>query len=153
MPRPRRFEVREPRVAYRAETSKVLVDTNVLIDILVDDPAWCDWSSARLAEVIDTAQPLINVIVYAEVAATFESLEALETALNGLSLTREHVPWEAAFLASKAHRLYRRRGGARTTTLSDFFIGAHAAIAGHTLLTRNATRYREYFPKLRLIAP
>lgn len=154
--RPPRFAVREPTTPYvvaAAARRRVLVDTNVLIDVLANDPQWYEWSGEQLARVIDEGSPIINPIVYAEVAATFESMETLDATLNGFELAREHLPWAAAFLASKAHRLYRTRGGARTTTLPDFFIGAHAALADYTLLTRDARRYREYFPRLRLIAP
>ena len=153
--RPARFEVREAPAPYHTTLgpARVLVDTNVLIDVFASDPRWFDWSSAQLARVIDTRQAVINPIVYAEVAATFEAIEALDAALNDLAMLREHLPWPAAFLASKAHRRYRARGGKREQTLADFFIGAHAAIADYTLLTRDGRRYREYFPKLRVIAP
>lgn len=149
MPRRR---VREPRAAYLAAPS-VLVDSNVLIDVLEEDPRWFEWSAARLAAAVDTGSAVINPIVYAEVAADFATLEELERALAPFDLRREALPWDAAFLAAKAYKLYRKRGGTRSSPLPDFYIGAHASLAGHGLLTRDAVRYREYFPKLRLIAP
>jgi predicted nucleic acid-binding protein len=154
--RPSRFDVRESSARYAVEPTaprRVLVDTNVLIDVLANDPTWYEWSARELGRVIDEAQPVMNPIVYAEVAANYDSIEALDSTLNSFNLMREHLPWQAAFLAARAQVLYRARGGKRATTLPDFFIGAHAALAGYTLLTRDAQRYREYFPKLAVIAP
>lgn len=130
----------------------VLVDSNVLLDILIPDPEWEAWSSAALAEAAETSLLAINPIIFAEVSVGFDRIEELEAALPQ-ELRREALPWEAAFLAGKAFLAYRRRGGARTTPLPDFYIGAHAAVRGYTLLTRDARRYRGYFPKLSLIAP
>ncbi len=92
-------------------------------------------------------------IIYAEVAADFSTTEALEAAIGPLKLAREALSWKAAFLAGKAYKLYRRRGGTRCSPLPDFYIGAHALLAGYALLTRDQRRYREYFPKLKVIAP
>lgn len=131
----------------------VLVDSNVLLDIITDDPAWAGWSSATLERTADEAILVINALVYAEVSIGFASIEALEEALPTDLYRREHVPYEAAFLAGKAVLRYREVGGARTTPLPDFYIGAHAAVSGYRLLTRDATRYRTYFPTLELIAP
>ena len=130
-----------------------LVDANVLLDIASEDEEWLDWSGSMLTEAAERGLIAINPIIYAEVSTRYDTIEAVEDALPPEFYTRAPLPWEAAFLAAKAFRAYRRRGGARTSTLPDFFIGAHAAIAGMTLLTRDARRYRTYFPKLRIIAP
>ncbi|MCC6617658.1 MAG: type II toxin-antitoxin system VapC family toxin [Chloroflexi bacterium] len=131
----------------------VLVDSNVLLDVATDDPKWGAWSSATLARTADEAVLVINALVYAEVSIGFAAIEALEDALPAELFRREDLPYEAAFLAGKAFLSYRRRGGTKRSPLPDFFIGAHAAVSGYRLLTRDATRYRTYFPKLRLIAP
>lgn len=131
----------------------ILVDTNVLIDVAVDDPDWGDWSAEQLAAARDGAGLAINAIVYAELSVHYESAEALEDLLAPFRFQRLHLPWEAAFLAGKVFKRYRHRGGSKTAPLPDFFIGAHAAVAGLVLLTRDARRYRQYFPRLRLIAP
>jgi predicted nucleic acid-binding protein len=130
----------------------VLVDANVLLDILIPDPEWGDWSSAALADAAESSLLAINPIVFAEVSVGFDRIEDLEAALPE-ELQREALPWDAAFLAGKAFVSYRRRGGARHAPLPDFYIGAHAAVRGYTLLTRDARRYRTYFPKLAVIAP
>jgi len=130
----------------------VLVDSNVLLDILIPDPTWEEWSSAALAEVAESCLMAINPIIYAEIGMGFERIEDLDAALPE-ELQREALPWDAAFLAGKAFLAYKRRGGIRRSTLPDFFIGAHAAIYGHTLLTRDSRRFRSYFPTLTLIAP
>jgi predicted nucleic acid-binding protein len=131
----------------------VLVDTNVLIDYLDQEGDWFDWSAAMLAEVAEQGRIAINPIIYAEVSVAFQAIEDVETALPSAYFARVPLPWEACFLAAKAFHHYRRRGGARTSALPDFFIGAHAAVSGMTLLTRDARRYRAYFPKLKIIAP
>jgi len=131
----------------------VLVDSNVLLDVATDDPNWGTWSSATLARTADEAVLVINALVYAEVSIGFAAIEALEDALPTELFRREDLPYEAAFLAGKAFLSYRRRGGTKRSPLPDFYIGAHAAVSGYRLLTRDATRYRTYFPKLRLIAP
>lgn len=130
----------------------VLVDSNVLLDILIPDAEWEAWSAGALAEAAESSLLAINPIIYAEVSIGFERVEDLEAALPD-ELRREPLPWDAAFLAGKAFLGYRRRGGARATPLPDFFIGAHAAVRGHTLLTRDARRYRTYFPTLSVMAP
>jgi predicted nucleic acid-binding protein len=130
-----------------------MVDSNVLIDVVSDDPTWGAWSAGRLADAAETGRLIINAIIYAEVSTRFSRIEDVETALPRDMLDREAIPYEAAFLAAKAFVAYRRRGGARTAPLPDFLIGAHATIAGHSLLTRDAARYRTYFPKLDVIAP
>ena len=131
----------------------VLVDSNILLDVVTGDPTWGAWSSASLARTADEAILVINALVYAEVSVGFASIEALEEALPSSLYRREPLPYEAGFLAGKAFLHYRQAGGARRSTLPDFYIGAHAAVAGYQLLTRDATRYRTYFPTLQLIAP
>ena len=130
-----------------------LVDSNVLLDVLQDEGEWTDWSGAMLGRAAAQGILVINPIVYAEVCFGYDTVEDLERALPAAYCRREALPWDAAFLASRAFLAYRRRGGARRSPLPDFYIGAHAAIAGHTLLTRDPKRYRSYFPKLRIIAP
>lgn len=130
----------------------VLVDSNVLLDILIPDPEWEEWSSLTLAEVAEASLLAINPLIYAEVSIGFERVEDLDSALPE-ELQREALPWDAAFLAGKAFMAYRRQGGARKSTLPDFFIGAHAAVRDYALLTRDSRRYRKYFPTLTLIAP
>jgi predicted nucleic acid-binding protein len=131
----------------------VLVDANVLLDILTDDPRWRSWSEEKLLVVIETDQAAVNPIIYAELGAAYRTAAELERALSGWPVQRLPLPYEAAFPAAKAFLRYRRRGGQRHSPLPDFYIGAHAAAAGLTLLTRDAPRYRTYFPKVRLISP
>lgn len=131
----------------------VLVDTNVLIDVAVDDPHWGDWSADQLARARESDQLALNAIIFAELSVHFASAEQLESLLAPFRFERLHLPWEAAFVAGKAFKRYRSRGGSKSTPLPDFFIGAHAATAGLPLLTRDARRYREYFPTVRLISP
>ncbi|TSE00026.1 type II toxin-antitoxin system VapC family toxin [Skermania sp. ID1734] len=130
-----------------------LVDTSVLLDVLTDDPRWGAWSQSVLAEARDTSRLVINPIVYAEVSAGFDTIEELDAALPKADFDREALPYHAGFLAGKAFLVYRRRGGARRSPLPDFYIGAHAAVGGYRLLTRDAGRYRSYFPTLTVIAP
>lgn len=131
----------------------VLVDTNVLIDVALDDPRWGEWSADNLERARETEALALNAIVYAELSVHFDSAELLEAVLAPFKFERLHLPWEAAFVAAKAFKRYRARGGTKTAPLPDFFIGAHAATAGFTLLTRDPRRYREYFPSVRLISP
>lgn len=130
-----------------------MVDSSVLLDVITDDPAWGAWSSDRLERVADEAVLVINALIYAEVSIGFESIEALEEALPPDLYRREHLPYEAGFLAGSAFLRYRHGGGSRRSPLPDFYVGAHAAVAGYRLLTRDATRYRTYFPTIDLIAP
>jgi predicted nucleic acid-binding protein len=130
-----------------------MVDSNVLLDVVTDDPTWAAWSSQSLERAADDAILLINALIYAEVSVGFDSIEALEQALPPDLYRREHLPYEAAFLAGKVFVRYREAGGSRQSPLPDFYIGAHAAVAGYRLLTRDASRYRTYFPTLELIAP
>jgi hypothetical protein len=131
----------------------VLVDSNVLLDVLTEDPRWFGWSSSALARCADQADLVINQIVYAEVSMGFDRIEDLESALPPEMLIRSPLPWDAAFLAGKCFKAYRRRGGEQRSPLPDFYIGAHAAVSGLSLLTRDPSRYRTYFPRLELIAP
>jgi predicted nucleic acid-binding protein len=131
----------------------VLVDSNVILDVFTEDPKWSAWSSAALAEATETGWLIINPIIYAEVSIHFLRIEDLDIALPRDRFVREPVPFAAAFLAGKVFLECRRRGGPRPSPLPDFFIGAHAAVAGHRLLTRDPTRFRAHFPKLRLITP
>jgi len=130
-----------------------MVDSNILLDVATGDPMWGAWSTASLARTADESILVINALIYAEVSVGFTSIEALEEALPTDLYRREPLPYEAAFLAGKAFLDYRRRGGDRRSPLPDFYIGAHAAVSGYRLLTRDATRYRTYFPRLGLIAP
>jgi predicted nucleic acid-binding protein len=131
----------------------VLVDSNVILDVSTEDPRWFEWSATKLAELADAVGLVINPIVYAEVSVGFDRIEDLDAALPLDLFRREALPFEAGFLAGKAFVRYRSRGGARTTPLPDFYIGAHAALAGYRLLTRDAGRYQSYFPSLELITP
>lgn len=131
----------------------ILVDSNVLLDIATEDRVWCEWSSETLGRHAEEDTLWINPIIYAEVSVGFAAIEELDAALGGEYFRRSQLPWEAGFLAGKCFLAYRRRGGVRRSPLPDFYIGAHAAVAGMSLLTRDPTRYRTYFPKLSLISP
>lgn len=131
----------------------VLVDSNVLLDVVTGNEEWLDWSASMLAALADAHRLVINPIVYAEVAAGFERIEDLEEALPRDYYERHPLPWEAAFLAGQCFVKYRRKGGVRRSPLPDFYIGAHALVSGLTLLTRDSSRYRAYFPKLTLVCP
>lgn len=130
-----------------------LVDSNVLLDIATQDSNWRDWSTEALESVANESPLIINAIIYAEVSIGFQRIEDLEAAIPADLYRRDPLPFEAAFLAGKAFLRYRRRGGMRVRPLPDFYIGAHAAIAQHRLLTRDPRRYRTYFPTVELIAP
>lgn len=130
-----------------------LVDTNVIVDVLDQGSEWADWSATMLGNAAGRGTLVINPIIYAEVSVEYDEIEEVEDALPGHYFVRAQLPWEAAFLAGKCFERYRRRGGTRRSPLPDFYIGAHAAVTGMTLLTRDARRYRSYFRKLRIIAP
>ena len=130
-----------------------LVDSNVILDVITDDDEGGDWSADQLAEAAHSGTLIINPIIYAEVSVGFERIEDLDEALPANYYRRLPLPFEAAFLAGQCFVKYRRRGGDRRSPMPDFYIGAHAAIAGFTLLTRDARRYQTYFPSLRIIAP
>ena len=132
---------------------RVLVDSNVLLDVFEPDAAWYEWSAERIVHCATYGRLVINHVVFAEVSVGFSSIETLDHKLPPSLYERAPLPWEAAFLAGKAFMDYRSAGGARSSPLPDFFIGAHAAVTGMSLLTRDAARYRTYFPTVELIAP
>ncbi len=121
--------------------------------MLGDDPAWGQWSSEQIRDAIDGEGVVINPIVYAEVSIHFASIEDLEATLPPEDFCREGLPWEAGFLAGRAFLQYRHKGGAKTSPLPDFYIGAHAVLDGYRLLTRNRKDFRSYFPALEIVAP
>jgi len=130
-----------------------LVDSNVLFDVMTNDPAWGQWSADRITQALDDGRLVINPIVYAEVSIGFGRIEELDDALPASEFEREPLPYEAGFLAGKAYVAYRRRGGSRRSPMPDFYIAAHAAVRGYRLLTRDAKRYLTYFPGVEVIAP
>ncbi len=130
-----------------------MTDSNALLDVITDDPIWSAWTLEAFAMAAIRGELVINQVILAEVAPGFSSYDDLNAAIPSQTFRRESLPWEAAFIAGQAHRIYRERGGARRTPLGDFYIGAHAFFRGYTLITRDAARYRTYFPRLRLIAP
>jgi predicted nucleic acid-binding protein len=132
--------------------TSVLVDSSVLLDLFTENSEWFDWSTEMLSTIADTAELVINPVIFAEVSVHFARIEELDEAIPQTMFRREPIPFDAAFLAGKIFLAYRRRGGTRVAPLPDFFIGAHAAVAGYDLLTRNARHYRRDFPKLKLIA-
>jgi predicted nucleic acid-binding protein len=131
----------------------VLVDTNVLIDVLEDDPVWANWSIQQLRAQSRVHKLAINPIIYAELSQTFSTFEALDGVVDQLGLVMLEIPRPALFLAGKAFVRYRKVGGNKHNVLADFFIGAHAAVKKFPLLTRDAKRYRNYFPSVNLIVP
>lgn len=131
----------------------ILVDSNVIIDVLSENPHWSPWSEAALANAANSDEIAINPIIYAEVASGFATMAELDARLGFGDFLRLPLPYEAGFIAGRAFVDYRRRGGVRTSPLPDFYIGAHAAIAGLTLLTRDPKRYAGYFPSVKLISP
>ena len=133
--------------------SFILVDSNVLLDVFTRDPIWYERSANALSEAADITRLVINPIIYAEVSVRFSRAELLDQELPSNLFERDAIPYEAAFLAGKAFAEYRRRGGARRSPLPDLFVGAHAAVAGYRLLTRDPAGYRSYFPRLQIIAP
>jgi len=130
---------------------KTLVDTNVLLDVITHDPAWASWSERALRKAAEHTTLVINPIIFAEVSAQFSTIEAADAALADFS--REPLPYEAGFLTGKVFLAYRKRGGTKRSPMPDFYVGAHAVVARMTLLTRDAARYRTYFPALNIIAP
>ena len=129
----------------------MLVDTNVLLDIITRDPAWLSWSESALREIAERSALVINPIIFAEVSMKFDRIEDADAAL--VDFVREPLPYEAGFLAGKAFLAYKRRGGEKRSPMPDFYVGAHAVVGRMELLTRDAARYRTYFPKLRIVAP
>jgi predicted nucleic acid-binding protein len=134
-------------------TERILVDSNILIDLLTVNSEWFEWSSTALAQAAEDGLLVINPLIYAEVSIRFQRIEDLDDALPPDDFIRTPLPWSAAFLAGKSFLDYRRRGGTKTAPLPDFYIGAHAAVAKFKLLTRGVARYRTYFPTVELIAP
>lgn len=131
----------------------VMIDSNVLLDLMTRDTRWFAWSAAAVESAANRFRLVINTIIFAEISVHYSRIEDVEAALPKALIEREAIPYEAAFLAGKSFLTYRRRRGTKQSPLSDFFIGAHAAVAGYHLLTRDAARYRTYFPRLQLIAP
>jgi predicted nucleic acid-binding protein len=133
--------------------SGVLIDSNVLLDLMTVDPHWFSWSAAATENAANRYRLVINAVIYAEISIRYSRIEDLEAALPKTMVEREAIPYEGAFLAGKSFLAYQRRGGLKRSPLPDFLIGAHAAVAGYRLLTRDAARYRTYFPNLELITP
>jgi predicted nucleic acid-binding protein len=130
-----------------------LVDSCVLLDVIVADQQWADWSAGQLTTAMDAGPVVINPLVYAEVSVGFETVEELDDLLPSADFRREPLPFVAGFAAGKAFWRYRRDGGGKRSPLPDFYIGAHALVAGYRLLTRDARRYRTYFPAIDIVAP
>ncbi|MBX9619987.1 MAG: type II toxin-antitoxin system VapC family toxin [Hyphomicrobiales bacterium] len=131
----------------------ILVDTNVLLDIATNDPTWASWSIESLDAASTIGPVVVNGVIYCEFSVGYERIEDVERRLTDVDIGWVEIPREALFLAGKAFHTYRRHGGRRTGVLPDFFIGAHAAVSGMTLLTRDASRYRTYFPTVSLVSP
>lgn len=130
-----------------------LIDTNVLIDVATDDATWADWSQRQLENASERGPLLINEIIYAELSVGFDQIEELDAFLGRADIETRYLQLPALFLAGKAFRQYRRAGGVRSSILADFFIGAHAAVSHLPLLTRDARKYKTYFPDIEVIAP
>ena len=147
--------VREADARYlvNALPRGTLVDSCVLIDVLADDPVWAEWSLDQLERCAALGPLLINPLILAEISPRFERASDLEVALAGLPLVKAALPWDAAFLAGQAFKVYRQSPGLKTSPMPDFYIGAHALVGQLQLLTRDAARYRSYFPTLALVAP
>lgn len=130
-----------------------LIDSNVLLDLMTDDKRWADWSQVQLEQATSAGRLIINNVIYAEISTRHSTVEAIDAMLRDLDIDLVAIPRTALFLAGKAYLRYRANGGVRTGVLSDFFIGAHAAVERLPLLTRDARRYRSYFPTVELITP
>lgn len=130
-----------------------LVDANVALDLVTRDPYWAEWSTAALDAASIQGPLLINDVIYAELSVRYENVDDLERFVNGTGLQMALIPRPALFLAGKAFARYRKAGGTRTGVLPDFFVGAHAMVSGIPLLTRDARRYRTYFPAVTLVSP
>jgi len=130
---------------------KTLVDTNVLLDVITQDEAWASWSESALRKAAEHSTLVINPIIFAEASMRFARIEDADAALADFA--REPLPYEAGFLGGKAFLAYRKRGGTKRSPMPDFYVGAHAVVGSMTLLTRDAARYRTYFPALKIIAP
>lgn len=147
--------VNEPHAAATAavEIPVALVDSSVLLDILTDDVAWAAWSEQAVAQAREEGRLAINPIIYAEISTGFGRIEDLDDAVPASDFAREPLPYQAGFIVGKAFLAYRKRGGERRSPLPDFYIGAHAAVCGYRLLTRDGARYRTYFPSVDLVTP
>jgi predicted nucleic acid-binding protein len=130
-----------------------LVDSCVLLDVITGDEQWADWSAEQIAVAMDTGRVVINPLIYAEVSVGYERIEELDELLPSSDYEREPLPYVAGFAAGKAFLRYRRGGGDKRSPMPDFYIGAHAAIAGYRLLTRDVRRYRTYFPTIDIVGP
>ncbi len=130
-----------------------LVDTNILVDIAVRDPTWWGWSKTQIIAAAKRGAVVINPVIYSEFSVRYQRTEEVDSFLPETEFSRENLPWTAAFAAGVAFRRYRQAGGGRERVLPDFLIGAHAAIRGHTILTRDPKGYRAYFPSVELITP
>lgn len=130
-----------------------LIDSCVLLDVITSDKQWADWSAEQIAAAMDNGRVIINPLIYAEVSVGYESIEELDDLLPAADFERETLPYLAGFAAGKAFLRYRRAGGGKRSPMPDFYIGAHAAVAGYQLLTRDVRRYRTYFPRITIIAP
>jgi predicted nucleic acid-binding protein len=146
-------ERRRPVPGRTSNGTVTLVDSNVLLDVLTEDPTWSQWSGTALAASRDAGGLVINPIVYAEISVRFDRIEDLDEAIPAADFLREQLPYPAGFLAGKAYVRYRRQGGTKSSPIADFYIGAHAAVCGYQLLTRDSARYRSYFPRLTVVAP
>lgn len=133
--------------------NKTLVDTCVLLDIFGDDPAWGEWSHEQVKQAHTEGGLVINPMIYTETSLNFKDIEILDTALSPKTYKREDLPWKACFLAGRAFKKYRRRGGTKSAPMPDHYIGAHAAVEGYRLLTRNPRDFRSYFPDVEIISP
>ncbi|RKT82860.1 hypothetical protein SAMN05421805_104335 [Saccharopolyspora antimicrobica] len=136
-----------------ARPPATLVDSNVLLDLVITDAEWFDWSAAALEKAADEGPLVINPLIFSEVSVRFQAIEEVEEAFPDDFFVRVPLPWSAGFLAGKCFQQYRKRGGEKRSPLPDFYIGAHAAVSRLRLLTRDARRYRTYFPTVELIAP
>ena len=131
----------------------ILVDSNIIIDVIGDDPRWADWSITQLRQQSQVHELTINPIVYAELSLSFKNVAQLDKVIADMQIVFAELPRVALFLAAHAFAAYKRRGGAKLNVLPDFFVGAHAVAAGCALLTRDVARYRTYFPRVELVAP
>ncbi len=131
----------------------LLVDSNIILDVFLDDPLWADWSEAALSEYAIHTPLLINQIIYSEISIGFKKIEELDVAISSSGFQMLEIPKEALFLAGKAFLNYRKHKGEKRSPLPDFFIGAHAAVSGLELITRDKNRYQTYFPSVRIISP
>jgi predicted nucleic acid-binding protein len=143
----------DPGYLQRASITGTLVDSCVLIDLLANDPNWANWSIEKLDQCSRQGALVINPLILAEISPRFETANDLDAALSAVPLVRTPLPWDAAFLAGQAFKVYRLGRGTNASPMPDFYIGAHALVAGLQLLTRDVARYSRYFPRLPLVSP